>query len=400
MNSLRSSRARIIVLGYIVRGPMGGLVWHHLQYVMGLSKLGHDVYFLEDSGDSPWCCYDPSRHVTDSDPSYGLRFIDEAFHGVGAGDCWAYYDAHRGHWHGPVANRINEICRSADLILDISGINVIRPWFHPVPRRAVIDTDPVFTQLRHLTDPDAYRSAAMHTSFFSFGENIETGRANIPADGFAWRSTRQPVVLEAWPVMPGPTSGAFTTVMQWESYNSREYQGRHYGMKSDSFAQYLCLPAVAGPRFEVAISGKGSEILAANGWNVSNALELARYPQGYQQYIRRSKAEFTVAKHGYVSTRSGWFSERSAVYLASGRPVVAQDTGFSDWLPVGRGLHAFNTQEEACAAIRRIDAEYDSECRAARDIAADFFDSAKVLSALVENAFSSEPLNLESSREA
>jgi hypothetical protein len=178
-----SSRVRIVVLGYIVRGPLGGLAWHHLQYVMGLSRLGHDVYFFEDSGDSQWCCYDADRHVTDSDPTYGLRFTHEAFRSVDVGDRWAYYDAHADCWHGPAAHRREEIFRTADLLLDISGVNTIRPWYDRVPRRALIDTDPAFTQIRHLTEPVALRDALWHTDFFSFGENIEGGMSSVPADG-------------------------------------------------------------------------------------------------------------------------------------------------------------------------------------------------------------------------
>jgi hypothetical protein len=236
------------------------------------------------------------------------------------------------------------------------------------------------------------RAAACHTSFFSFGENIETCRASVPADGFAWQSTRQPVVLDAWPVTAGPRTGSFTTVMQWDSYVPRNYQGCHYGMKSDSFAPYLDMPALAGPRFEVAVGGAVAHgVLSPKGWIVSDPLTVAREPHGYQDYIRRSKAEFGVAKHGYVVTHSGWFSERSAAYLASGRPVVTQDTGFSEWLPTGRGVHAFRTVEEACRAVRLIDEEYDRECAGARAIAVEFFDSTRVLSALVERALNSVP---------
>jgi len=383
-----SDRLTIVVLGYIVRGPLGGLVWHHLQYVMGLANLGHDVYFVEDSGESLWCCYDADRHVSDTDPSYGLRFADAAFRMAGVPDRWAYYDAHRDRWHGPAGDRLLAICERADLLIDVSGVNTMRPWFRQIPNRALIDTDPAFTQLRHLSEPAARAEAACHTSFFSFAENIG-GDARLPADGFPWVPTRQPVVLDAWRVSPGPSDGPFTTVMQWDSYPPREHEGQLYGMKSDSFAPFLELPAAAGPRFEVAVGGdKAHGILSPHGWRVRNPLTLIRDAAAYQEYIRQSKAEFTVAKHGYVVARSGWFSERSAAYLASGRPVLAQDTGFSAWLPTGAGLHAFTTVEEVQTAIGIVDAHYENECRVARAIATEFFDANRVLPSLVERAMS------------
>jgi hypothetical protein len=380
---------RIVVLGYIVRGPLGGLVWHHLQYVIGLSRLGHDVYFIEDSGDSPWCCYDADRHVTDSDPSYGLRFAADTFRMAGLSGRWAYYDAHRDCWHGPASTKVPELFADADLLLNISGVNTLRPMYQAVPRRVLIDTDPAFMQLKHLTDPEAREEAARHTAFFTFAENFHSPTSTIPDDGFPWTPTRQPIVIDAWRVVPGPRDGAFTTVMQWDSYPAREYNGRLYGMKSQSFAPFLGLPGIVQRPLEIAVGGqKAYEALAPHGWVLRNPLELTRTAVAYQEYIRRSKGEFTVAKHGYVASGSGWFSERSAAYLASGRPVVAQETGFSDWLATGNGLHAFASPEEAAAAIRKIDDDYDAECRAARAVAAEFFSADRVLSSLIERSTS------------
>ncbi len=386
-HSAGPGRLRIVVLGYIVRGPLGGLAWHHLQYVMGLVKLGHDVYFVEDSGDSPWCCYDPARNVTDADPAYGLRFARHVFEWAGLDARWAYYDAHTLRWLGPGADRILEVCASADLLLNLSGVNPLRPWLLPIPARALVDTDPVFTQIRHLMDGAARDLALLHTSFLSFAENIGTDRSSVPDDGFPWQATRQPIVLDAWPVTPGPADGKFTTVMQWDSYAAREYDGRHYGMKSSSFGRYLDLPDRAGRVFELAIGGLATQaLLTGKGWGVRNPLELARDPWTYQSYIQASKAEFSVAKHGYVVSRSGWFSERSAAYLASGRPVLLQDTGFSDWLPTGTGAVAFTSPEEALAGIEAINSRYRRHGEAARALAKQYFDAREVLPRLIERA--------------
>jgi hypothetical protein len=379
-----------VVLGYIVRGPIGGLAWHHLQYVMGLAGLGHDVYFFEDSDDYP-SCYDPQRQTTDQNPDYGLRFATQVFGQVGLGKRWAYYDAHTTRWLGPCAASAVEICRSADLLLNLSGVNPIRPWFLQVPHRVLVDTDPVFTQVRHLTDPASRETALQHTAFFSFGENIGSDAGRIPDDQLNWLPTRQPVVLDAWPLTPGPRNGKFTTVMQWDSYQSRAYNGVEYGMKSASFQPFMELPGSTGQTLELAL---GSDVaprqqLLEAGWSLRNPLEVTRDPSSYQHYIQQSKAEFSVAKHGYVVSHSGWFSERSACYMASGRPVLVQETGFSEWLESGAGVLAFSTPEEAIAGIEEINSDYEHHCQSARELVHAYFDAKDVLSALIRCAYSS-----------
>jgi len=385
-----SSSLRIVVLGYIVRGPIGGLVWHHLQYVMGLARLGHDVYFLEDSDDYP-SCYDPQRQTTDRNPEYGLRFAAQAFAQVGLGERWAYYDAHTAHWLGPRATRAVDICRSADLLLNLSGVNPMRPWFLQVPHRVLVDTDPVFTQVRHLTDSASRATALQHTAFFSFGENIRSDGARIPDDQLDWLPTRQPVVLDAWPVTPGPRNGKFTTVMQWDSYQPRTYDGVEYGMKSASFRPYVDLPGRTGQALELALGSDAAprQQLLEAGWSLRNPLEVTRDPSSYQRYLQQSKAEFSVAKHGYVVSHSGWFSERSACYLASGRPVLVQETGFSEWLESGVGVVAFSTPEEAQAGIDLINGDYANHSRRARELVRASFDAGDVLASLIGRVFSS-----------
>ncbi|MDP8930964.1 MAG: hypothetical protein M3O70_20920 [Actinomycetota bacterium] len=378
-----AERLRVAVLGYIVRGPLGGLAWHHLQYVLGLSRLGHDVYFVEDSGAYP-ACYDPSRDTTDTDPTYGLRFADRLFGDLGLGDRWAYHDAHTGRWFGPCVDRIPTVCRTADLVLNLSAVNPLTSGLIAVPARALVDTDPVFTQIRHLTDPEARRLAEQHTTLFSFGENT----AALPDDGFRWRPTRQPVVLDAWRVTPGPVAGRFTSVLQWDSYPPVHHDGMRYGMKADSFAPYLDLPEQAEAVLEVAVGSPTAprELLGRNGWLLRDPLEVTRDPWTYQRYLRASKAEFGVAKHGYVAAGCGWFSERSAAYLASGRPVLVQDTGFSAWLPPGQGVLSFSTPEEAVAGIAEIVGRYSLHCAAGRAVAHEFFDSRTVLPKLLDVA--------------
>jgi len=387
LNITTPSSLRIVVLGYVVRGPLGGLAWHHLQYVLGLRALGHDVYFVEDSDDYP-SCYDPARGIVSADPAYGLAFAARAFERLGLGDCWCFYDAHAARWLGPLAPRALEVCASAELLLNLSGVNPLRPWTERTPARAFVDTDPAFTQIRHLTEPHARALAAAHNSFFTFAENVGRQDCLVPPDGFHWRPTRQPVQLDAWPSTPGPRAGSWTTVMQWDSYRAREYEGRRYGMKSDSFAEFDGLPSRAGPVFEIAMGSENAPraSLRAKGWRLLDPLEVTRDPWTFQEFVRASKAEWSVAKHGYAASRSGWFSERSAAYLASGRPVLMQETGFSDWLETGAGLLAFRTLEDVLDGMTEIDRNYVRHCRAARELAAEFFDARKVLPSLIERA--------------
>ena len=390
-----SDQLRVVAMGYIVRCPIGGMAWHHLQYVMGLSAVGHDVIFLEDSGDDPWACYDPQRGVTDHDPSYGLQFARDTFARVGLADRWAYHDALASSWHGPAAERIIDFCGTADLVLNLSGANPLRDWVSKIPVRVYVDTDPVFTQLRHVSDPVSLKRARQHTAFFSFGGNFARTDHLIPDDGLPWQPTRQPVVLDAWPVLPAPDTGAFTTVMQWDQTLQnvpRSFNGLAYGRKSDSFEAYKDLPQLTSATMELALGGGAAprDELRRKGWRLIDPLAVTRTPWTYQEYIQESKAEFSVAKHGYVVTRSGWFSERSAGYLASGRPVVVEETGFSTWLARTGGVLSFTSSQEAAAALKEVSAHYAFHCREARTLAEEYFDSKKVLSFLLKHAITQD----------
>jgi hypothetical protein len=386
----RRAQLRILVLGYIVRGPMGGMTWHHLQYLLGLQALGHSVVYVEDSGDCDHSCYHPHSGMTGKDPTYGLQYAATVFQRSGFGDSWAYYDAHTKSWLGPRGSHAVAQANECDLLINLSCANPVRDWFRSIPLRILVDTDPAFTQIRHLTDPARKELALRHNAFFSFAENIGTPSASIPDDGFPWKPTRQPMVLDAWPVISPPAQPHFSTVMQWESYRALEYAGRSYGVKCQSFADYVDLPRHAGQVFEIAMGSPSAprKELRKQGWRLLNPLEVVADPWSYQDFIQRSKAEFGVAKHGYVTGTTGWFSERSAAYLASGRPVVVQDTGFSEWLETGQGILPFRNLEEAIEGVRSIDCDYSQHCRKAREIAADSFDSSQVLSSLLDRALS------------
>lgn len=378
---------KIVVLGYIVRGPLGGLVWHHFQYVLGLKNLGYEVLFLEDSDDYP-ACYHPDTFQVNTDPSYGLAFIDSLFRAYNMQSCWAYYDFHTHSWFGRTQKEVFDFCNRAEIIFNISAVNPLRDWWAAIPNRVLIDTDPGFTQIKHLSDPSAMRTARHHTHFFSFGEKVGMDDCLIPDDGMEWKATRQPVFAEAWKVGKSLQNERWTTVMQWDSYKSKSYNGIPFEMKSFSFKQFEALPSrMPGEHFELALGGvtAPADDLQKRGWNVISSLIPTTTPERYQQYIANSKGEWTVAKHGYVVSNSGWFSERSAGYLASGKPVVAQNTGFSEILPTGQGLFAFKTIEEAEENIEIVNRDYHFHCGEARRLAEDYFDSSKVLLQLLKN---------------
>lgn len=386
-----SDPLRILVMGYVIRAPIGGLSWHYLQYVLGLSALGHEVTYLEDSDDYV-SCYDPDTDELGTDPTPGIEYAERVFARLDHGDGWAFHDAHGGAWLGPAASRISRTIQEADLLLNVSGSNPLRPWLLDVPVRVLVDTDPAFTQVRHLTDPGRRRFAEQHTAYVTFGVNLPAGTSQVPDDGFPWRPTRQPVVTDVWRgAPPGPPDGPWTTVMHWEPYVAREFDDVRYGLKRASFDLIEALPERCDEDLEIALGGPAPrKRIRSHGWRLRSALEVSRDPWDYRRYLWNSKGEFSVAKEAYVTTRSGWFSERSAAYLASGRPVVVQETGFGEWLPTGQGLLSFSDCDGACSAIEEISRDYTRHAAAAREVAS-LLEAGSVLDALLMDVYTSAP---------
>lgn len=386
----------VVVAGYIVCGPIGGLVWHHLQYVLGLLQLGYDVLFVEDSQDYP-SCYHPATFQLTKDPSYGLAFIQTVFAHHDLKGKWAYFDCHTNQWFGKSRAAVEAFADRAEIYLNLSGADPLREHFRKIPIRVFVDTDPAFTQIRHLTEAAAADVAKQHNRFFTFGENFGKKDCLIPDDGMAWLPTRQPVVLSAWKTGSFVKANAkWTTVMQWDSYREREYNEQIFGMKSLSFAPYLSLPQqLPTEKFELAVGNSTAPLadLIRNGWNPVNSQVPTQTPWTYQRFLSRSKGEWSVAKHGYVVSNSGWFSERTTGYLASGRPAVVQETGFSEFIATGRGLFSFASPDEAMAAIEDVNSNYERHCRWAREIAEDYFRSDKVLSSFLQQCTAATSIN-------
>jgi hypothetical protein len=373
---------RIVCSGYLVRYPLGGLSWHHLQYLIGFSRLGHRVVFLEHYG-WPGSCYDPARNVSSPDPSYGLRYLQAILTTPGFEMDWCYL-AEDGTAHGMSREALRDACAECDLYVNVSNINWI-PELESCRRRVLVDTDPVFTQIgAHGLGGPPERYHAL----FTFGENVHRPGCDMPTRGVKWHATRQPVVLEEWGVQPGNRQAPFTTISSWSPIADRTHEGRVYGMKNREFEPYFTLPRTTGEPMEMALNAPRDvrERLEEGGWRLVNPREVTLDPWSYRRYLCTSRAEFAVAKHGYVTTRCGWFSERSAAYLASGRPVLVQETGFSQWLDTRLGVVPFRTPGEVRAGIDDINRRYDEHCRAARAVAVEYFDSARVLNALLDRA--------------
>ena len=381
-----ASRLRIIVTGLIAQFPLGGVTWDYLQYVLGLRELGHDVYYVEDSGSWP---YNPVEGGVAIDHRFNVAYLAGVMADFGLADRWAYRFPGEAQWFGLSDAQRTAVVSSADLLINVSGSLADPEEYRAARRLAYIDTDPVFTQVRIVGGEAAFRRQVdLHDVHFSFGERLSPA---VPATGHRWRATRQPVVLAAWQPVESRRE-VFTTVMNWTSYKSAEHDGKVYGQKDVEFERFLDLPGRSPETtFELAVnSGKTRRTprarLAAKGWQLVHPDDVCPDVQSYRSYIRSSKAEWGVAKNGYVVGQPGWFSCRSACYLAAGRPVVVQETGFSSVLPVGEGLLAFRELEEAVAAVHDVEAYYPRHAAAAREIAVEYFDARRVLSRLVEEA--------------
>jgi hypothetical protein len=384
---MSGSKPSVLVMGYVVRGPLGGMAWSDLQYLVSLLASGHELYYVEDSEDYP-SCYNPITNETTADPKYGLAFASEALAKVGMEGHWSFHDAHTGTWHGPLGGLGSKVFERADVLLNLAGVNPLRDWAMDVPMRILVDQDPAFTQIRNLTDPARALFTKAHNAFATFAENVGTDGCSVPDDGVPWRPTRQPVMVDGFPVSDPPREGRFTTVMQWESYPGVEHDGRRYGMKSVSFEDYLSLPSHTDVDFEIALGAPGPvrSRLEEAGWTTIDPRGVTRTPDTYETFIRGSKGEFGIAKHGYVVTNSGWFSERSLAYMANARPVVIQDTGFSRHIPVGEGVMPFTSPAEAVDALETVAGDERRHGLAARAVVAEHFEGRAVVAELLDNA--------------
>jgi hypothetical protein len=372
---------KILLSSIVGRYPFGGVGWCSLMYLLGLRALGHEVCYIEDTGE---CTYDPDKNALSADPTYGTRYIHTALEPFGLGNSWCYVN-YDGTYHGLSKTAVRAYCADADLFINLSGGSWFwRDEYARIPKRVFIDSDPVFTQLAIAKGVPWYVDFfRQFDHLFTFGANIGTPRCDVPTGEFKWQSTWQPVVTELWHTEAPVTRDRFTTVMTWRTESFTDVDGN----KDREFLRFLDLPGRTPTRFELAVNGP-QQLLADHGWSPIPAMPISRTLADYQQFIQGSKAEFGVAKHAYVSHRSGWFSDRTECYLAAGRPALVQDTGWSEHIETGTGLLAFSTIEEAIDGLARLEVDYPAHARRAQGIAKEHFDASRVLPPFLEKACS------------
>ena len=380
---MATPKLTILLSGMIAGVPhQGGATWAVLQYLLGFKRLGHDVYFVEPVEEAALRPAGVPLARSES-AAYFQRVMAD----FGMGQTSALLLAGTNRTVGVSYERLREIARRADVLVNISGLLADEALIEDIPLRAYLDLDPAFTQLWYAAEGIDMGFAA-HTHFVTVGQAIGDPGCEVPTCGLEWISTAQPIVLEHWPTSRRIFRNALTTVANWRGYGSIEHEGIFYGQKVHSLREFFSLPTLTEESFLLALAihpeeSKDLVALQANGWRLVDPARVTHTPAGYQRFVRGSKAEFGIAKSGYVAARCGWFSDRSACYLASGRPVIAQETGFSPFLPVGAGLFAFETIDDVLAAIEALNGDYDRHSRAARSIAEEYFDSDRVLGRLL-----------------
>jgi hypothetical protein len=378
-----------VVLHLAGRYPLGGIGWQALHYVLGLSRLGHEAFYVEDSGAHP---YDPRVKSVVEDSSYAVAFLADVMARAGLSDRWTYVDGVTGTYHGLSRERLAALYREADAVFNVCGANELSEEQMRCPVRVYIETDPVFEQILVAAgDRRALEHLQDHTHHFTYGENLGQPDCPIPVEKFNWRPTRPPVVPELWDATCRPTAERFTTVCTWKNVGKDiQFRGEtYYWSKHVNFLRILDLPRRTAQPLELALEGGDRttrDLLTERGWLLADAFDVSRTLTDYQQHIYRSRGELTASKDLVVRTRSGWFSDRSVCYLAAGKPVVTQDTGFGKLVPTGVGLFAFSTLEEAAGALEEINRDYPLHSRVARQIAEEHFSSHHVLARLCREA--------------
>jgi hypothetical protein len=389
MASSKPSRGRIIVFGILFWYPLAGVTFQFLHYLIGLRRLGYDPYYIEDSG--RWV-YDPRINDLTPDVSGNLRAVVPTLEAHGFSDRWAF----RGNYpdgccYGMTEEQILRLYREADAFLNVTGAQEVREEHLRCPRRIYVESDPFASQVK-VARRDAGMIAALeaHDTHFSFGENLGAPDCDVPIERFRWLPTRQPVVLDLWNNPSSAPGEAYNTITTWHNKGKNiEYRSdTYYWTKDREFEKFLDLPRRRSVPFELAagVDQDVQQLLTDRGWRQVHSVEISRDTERYRGYIRRSRGEFTVARDQYVRPNTGWFSDRSACYLAAGRPVITQETGFSKFLPVGKGLFGFRSMDDILAAVDAVERDYAGNCRAARQIAAEFFAAEKVVGNLMERA--------------
>jgi hypothetical protein len=384
---------RIVVMGFMGSMPIAGVIWQHIHYVVGLRRLGHDVYYIEDSARLP---YNPATLEITNSFKYAATILDRLAREFDFKNRWGFCARYlkRNPTAGISLTKIRRLYREADAILNICGAQEFNDDLLQSDRLIYIESDPGVEQIKidkRIKSTIDYLQR--HRVLFTFGENIGTKRFPVPLNDFKWLPTRQPVLLDLWECNSRPASGGvFTSIANWSTSGLKDitWRGRKYlWSKSLEFLRFISAPKRAGEKFELTTNIRDQptrEKFKRNGWRLRSPIDLSIDYWLYRDYIAKSKGEFTVAKDQYVRLNTGWFSDRSACYLAAGRPVITQETGFTKLYGGRAGLLAFTSLGQISEAVKMINADYASHSRAAREIATEIFDAGKVLRALLKSA--------------
>lgn len=383
-----ATRGLIVLWGLIASFPFPGMAWHRLHYLAGLRRLGFDVWYVEET-DIPVMKFDNLWRTLDYEPN--LKYLSDLMELIGLGNRWIFKPPGQSEICFGARNLdgMNQLYRDADIVINHSGAQTIRPYHSGIKCLVHIETDPVASQIDVASGNNSIiNKLSSHHYLFSYATNIGAPDCKIPTENFTWIPMRPPVCVDWWYTSKNPgKSQPLTTVATWKhSTKDRSWKGESWHWsKHHEFLKFIKLPRKSRLPLELAIGGITNdelEHLKDNGWKVRPAKDLSDLNR-YRTYIQNSAGELTIAKEQYVAPRSGWFSDRSTTYLASGRPVITQDTGFGNSIPTGEGLFAFSTEEEALAAIEDVATDYERHASAALEIAKEYFEAGRIFKAML-----------------
>ena len=367
----------------MIRHPVAGNIMAFMSYLLGLQRLGHQVTYVEESG---WAgsCYDPRTLTIGDDPAAGLEITRGLAKLFGLEVPMFYVNRDSGVVSGGKWHDAKDALANADALINLGGVCWLAE-FKLARTLVFVDMDPMFTQVGRF----GLGAVEEHHVHFSYGVNIGRPGCTIPTRGIDWLPTVPPVVTDIWPVRDPIPGAHFTTIANWSAYAGVEFEGEHYGQKDEEFLRFVELPHHTSEVLEVAAAGitaKDATTLREHGWLISSAAEASHGFDRYREYIGMSAGELTMAKNAYVKSRSGWFSDRSVCYLASGRPVIMQDTALSEWLDVGTGLLTFSSLDEAAVCLESAVSAYSRHRLAARALAEKVFEATSVVASLMDRA--------------
>ena len=389
-------RKKIIVLGFMGGCPIAGVIWQHIHYIVGLQRLGHEVYYVEDTSNYP---YNPVAFDISDDFSYAAQTLGQLAREHGFEGRWAYCARYKDPFEisGMSQAALTTLYKEADCALNICGSHDLNEELSSIHHLIYVESDPGVEQIKvDQGEKETISYLRAHRHLFTFGENIGTKAFVVPTNGFTWLTTRQPVVTDLWcdsiEATEPPPGKLFTSICNWSTSGKKDIvwkNSNYLWSKSVEFLRFVEAPKLSGEPFELATDIKEEEergLFEKNDWRLILPHDLSVNWNDCRDYIRNSKGEFTCAKDQYIRLNTGWFSDRTACYLAAGRPVITQETGFTSHYGGKEGLLSFSTMQEIIDGVASIRADYRRHSRAALEIAREIFEAEKVLQSLLDRA--------------